>query len=240
MFILTATELLRTLPLFQDVTDDSLAKLELAAHVDTFEEGATIFWQGDPCDRVWVLRAGRVKIVYQEESGREVTLELIGPGEPFGGATLFMPAHPATAQALVASETLSFPSQSYGDLLLEEPAVALRLVRMLGQRLHSMVALHVLAGERVERRLAHILLKLAARSGRPDPEGRLITLPLSRQDLADMAGTTLETTIRMMSRFNREGLLRTRRGGYIVLLDEARLHELAQDAGLGQGQEHPF
>lgn len=222
------------------MTHDSLARLELAARVDAFDEGATIFWQGDPCDRVWILRSGRIKIVYQEESGREVTLELIGPGEPFGGATLFMPTHPATAQALVVSETLSFPSENYGALLLEEPAVALRLVRMLGLRLHSMVALHVLAGERVERRLAHILLKLAARSGRAVAEGRLITLALSRQDLADMAGTTLETTIRMMSRFSREGLLRTLRGGYIVLLDEARLRELAQDAGLGPDGGRPF
>jgi CRP/FNR family transcriptional regulator len=105
--------------------------------------------------------------------------------------------------------------------------VALKLIRMLGTRLHSMMGLQILAGERVERRMAHILLKLADRVGRADPEGVLLTIPLSRQDLADMAGTTLETTIRTMSRFRTEGLITTRRGGYLVITDVEKLRQQA-------------
>ena len=88
--------------------------------------------------------------------------------------------------------------------------------------------MNALAGERVERRLAHILLKLADRTGRREPEGTLITIPLSRQDLADMAGTTLETAIRIMSRFNLSGMVKTLKGGYLLLLDEEQLRQLAK------------
>jgi CRP/FNR family transcriptional regulator len=99
---------------------------------------------------------------------------------------------------------------------------------MLGARHLSMINMQILAGERVERRMAHILFKLAIRVGRPDPGGTLITIPLSRQDLADMSCTTLETAIRTVSRFQKEGMIMTRRGGYLVVTDMERLKELTE------------
>jgi CRP/FNR family transcriptional regulator len=76
--------------------------------------------------------------------------------------------------------------------------------------------------------MAHILLKLADRVGRPDPAGTLITIPLSRQDLADMSGTTLETAIRTLSRFSQQGLIKTQRGGYLLILDREKLSAMAR------------
>lgn len=219
--------LLRRLPLLADAPETDLTRLAEQTRVDHFERDAVIFYQGDACDRVWLVRQGRVKIVHQEEDGREVILEMISPGEVFGGAVLFMPHHPATAKAMEAVETVSFVSQTYSRFLLEHPAVTLKLIRMLGTRLHSMMGLQVLAGERVERRMVHILLKLADRVGRVDPEGILLTIPLSRQDLADMTGTTLETAIRTMSRFRTEGLITTRRGGYLVITNVEKLRQQA-------------
>jgi CRP/FNR family transcriptional regulator len=98
---------------------------------------------------------------------------------------------------------------------------------MLGMRLHSMMGLQVLAGERVERRVAHIVLKLASRVGRPDDEGVLIPISLSRQDIAEMAGTTLETAIRTMSRFRAQKLIKTLRGGYLLITNEEALRQMA-------------
>ena len=92
------------------------------------------------------------------------------------------------------------------------------------------MGLQILAGERVERRIAHILLKLADRVGRAEPEGVLITIPLSRQDLADMAGTTLETAIRTISRFHAQGWVATRRGGYLLITAPALLKQQAEPA----------
>jgi CRP-like cAMP-binding protein len=174
------------------------------------------------------VQTGRVKIIYHDQAGREVILEIIAPGEAFGGAVLFFPNQPATAKALEDSSIASFSSQVYAQFLLDHPSVTLKLLRMLGARHLSMINMQILAGERVERRMAHILYKLATRVGRSDPGGTLITIPLSRQDLADMSCTTLETAIRTVSRFQKEGLILTRKGGYILVTDLEKLRELTE------------
>lgn len=220
--------LLKSLPLLADLPDRELQRLAAQCRIDHYAAGATIFYQGDPTTRIWIVRTGQVKIVRHDETGRETILEIIPQAEAFGGAVIFVPRQPATAQAMTDAEVVSFSSEVYAEFISGNPALALKLIRMLGGRLHSFMQMNALAGERVERRLAHILIKLAARSGRPDPEGVLITIPLSRQDLADMAGTTLETTIRLMSRFRSEGLVKTRRGGYLVIGDIDRLREMAR------------
>jgi CRP/FNR family transcriptional regulator len=221
-------DLLRQIPLFQGLAEGELIALANHCRVNHYESEAVIFYQGDDCERVWILRLGRVKIIHHEEDGREVILEIIPPGEVFGGATIFLPEQPATARTITNAETVSFSAQSYMQFLHEHPAVTLKLIRMLGNRLHSLMEMQVLAGERVERRLAHILLKLAERVGRRQSEGMLITLPLSRQDLADLSGTTLETAIRIMSRLRTQGVVKTLRGGYLLILDEGELHRLAK------------
>jgi CRP/FNR family transcriptional regulator, nitrogen oxide reductase regulator len=219
-----AIQLLRQLPLLADLPAQALADFAAQARLDRYPQEATVFNQGDPCDRFWLVRAGRVKIVHLALDGREVILEVISPGEVFGGTVLFLPEHPATARAMTTVETVSVPAAVYAQLIARQPAVAQRLVRLLGARLQSLIGLQVLAGERVERRLAHILLKLADRAGRPEAGGAvLITLPLTRQDLAEMAGTTLETAIRTMSRFRAQGWVETRRGGFILIHDPQRL-----------------
>jgi CRP-like cAMP-binding protein len=220
--------LLSQVPLFAELPERDLQALAALARFDHFEAEAEIFYQGEPADRFWLVRAGQVKIVRQEVDGREVILEVIAPGEPFGGAVLLMPNHPATARAMVAADTLSLSRAAFEQVVLEHPALTRRVILMLGHRLHSMMQLQVLAGERVERRLAHILLKLARRAGREEPDGVLITLPLSRQDLADMAGTTLETAIRTMSRLRQQGVAETRRGGYVMITDIEQLERYAE------------
>jgi CRP/FNR family transcriptional regulator len=193
---------------------------------DRYERDAVIFFQGDDSDRIWFVHQGRVKIVYHDEDGREVILEMIPQGEAFGGGVLLFPQNPATAVAMEESSIASFPLEIYTQFLSQQPGVVIKLLRMLGARHLSMMNMQIMAGERVERRMAHILFKLAARVGRPDPEGTLITIPLSRQDLADMSCTTLETAIRTLSRFTKDELITTRRGGYIVITNSDALEEL--------------
>ena len=224
----SALALLGGLPLLAGLPERELAALAALARAEHFEREAVLFQQGAPCDRVWLLQAGEVKIVHHELDGREVILEVMSAGEPFGGTVLFMDTHPAAAVALTTAETVSFSRETYTRLLDRHPALARRLIRLLGGRLHSLMGLRILAGERVERRLAHILVKLADRVGRADPDGLLLTIPLSRQDLADMAGTTLETAIRTLSRFHAQGWLATRRGGYVLLLNVPALRQQAE------------
>jgi CRP/FNR family transcriptional regulator len=225
----TLAEFIQRVPLLAEMPASERQILLSECRLDVFAAAVDIFRQGDAADRVWIVGQGAVKIVRHDEGGREVILEVIHPGEVFGGAAIFLPEHPATARPLTPSvETVSFSNEAYARALAGSPATALRIIRMLGLRLHSTLKMNQLAGERVERRLAFILLKMAAAVGRTDAEGILLTVPLTRQDLADMSGTTIETAIRMMSRFRAEGLVKTRRGGYIVLEDEGRLREIAR------------
>src|SRR4029078_12643130 len=100
--------LLAQLPLLAGLPKHDLAALAELARVDLYERDAVILQQGAACDRVWLLRMGEVKIIHLEHDGREVILEVISPGEVFGGAVLFMEAHPATAKSMTAVETISF------------------------------------------------------------------------------------------------------------------------------------
>lgn len=224
----TALTLLRQLPILADLSEPDLISLAQQVMFRNYARDEEIFYQGDPADRIWWVHTGRVKIIYHDQDGREVILEIISPGEAFGGAVLFFPNQPATAKALEEASIASFPSDIYARFLLDHPPVTLKLIRMLGARHLSMINMQILAGERVERRMAHILSKLATRVGRADPGGTLITIPLSRQDLADMSCTTLETAIRTVSRFQKEGLITTRRGGYILVTDLEKLKELTE------------
>ena len=219
-------ELLKRLPLLADLPERDLALLAEQTCLERFERDQVIFYQEDPCERVWLVHSGQVKIVFHDRDGREIILEIISPGEAFGGAVLFFPTQPATAKALEDTVIGSFSAEVYTQFLLTRPQVTLKLLRMLGVRHRAMLNMQTMVGERVERRMAHILLKLSARVGRETPEGTLITISLSRQDLADMACTTLETSIRTISRFQKDGMVATRRGGYLLVKDEDGLKKL--------------
>lgn len=220
--------LLKNLALFAGVPDSDIEALAEHCVITHYAKDALVFEQGDPCHSVWFVLSGRIKIVFQDVDGREVILEMIQAGEAFGGAVLFFAQQPATARTAEPATLCSLPADAYAEMILQHAGVAIKLLRMVGQRHLSMLKTQTMIGERVERRIAHILLKLADRCGCPDPEGTLITIPMPRQDLADMAGTTLESAIRILSRFARDGLIHTDRGGYIVIHQRDRLAAIAQ------------
>lgn len=220
---------LSQLVLFAGIPEGELELLASRCTAKDVQKDDIVFMQGDPCAHVWIVQYGRVKIVRQDDLGRETIIELIEAGEAFGGGVLFFPNQPATARAAETSLVISLPTADYTTFIATHPQTALKLLRMLGQRHFTMLQMHSLAGERVERRMAHILLKLADRCGKAHEDGIIVALPLSRQDLADMAGTTLETAIRTISRFAHEGIVRTERGGYVLILDHNRLSIVAHE-----------
>jgi CRP-like cAMP-binding protein len=223
-------DILRQVPLFTSLTDDQIAAVAGWFRMASFDQDALIFLEGDPADRLWVVSVGQVKIVKHTSDGQENLLEVIMPGEMFGGAGLLLPVHPATAVAMTPTTALSIEREPYLRLIRQYPDIALRIIYLLGERLQAAMKMRALAVERVDVRLANILLKLCDKAGEATPEGMRINLPLSRQDLADMAGTTIETAIRVMSRFRKDGLVHTEPGGYIVVLDRERLQVLSRGA----------
>jgi len=105
-------KLLGRLPLFADVPKDDLILLAGQTRVDSYEREAVIFFQGDICERIYLVRSGRVKIVYHDEDGREVILEIISPGEAFGGGVLFSPCTRLRQKRWKMQPVPAFPARS--------------------------------------------------------------------------------------------------------------------------------
>ena len=215
------SEILKKSLIFSSLNEEELSGLAGLSVERSFQPNEFIFWEGDEADYFYVIAQGRIKVVKHASSGKEFIIAFFEPGEMFGEVAAFEgKPYPASAQALSASKVLGINRQNFLDFLATRPKVALRIINILGGRLRDAQGrLKDLAGERVEQRLARILLMLASRMGN--------TLPFTRQELADMAGMTTETAIRLTGGLSERGIIRTSRG-QLVVLDEAKLRALAE------------
>ncbi|HEY7519943.1 MAG TPA: Crp/Fnr family transcriptional regulator [Methylomirabilota bacterium] len=220
---------LRDCPVFAGVPARELAALAAVAREETHRARDYIFTEGDAADWFCFVRSGRVKILRASRGGKEVVLELLGPGEPFGGvAVIERRPYPASAQAIETSVVLKIPREPIVALTERYPGVIREMALTIGRRLRAAhESVRALAADPVEARLASALLRLAERDGERGPRG--ITLPyhLTRQSLADMTGTTVETTIRIVSRWQKDRLVRDE-GGRLLLTDLEALRAVAE------------
>jgi len=211
-------DFLKARAIFAGLPAEEIGALAAVAREDRYAAREYLFAEGDAPAWFWLVRSGRVKILRQSRDGKEVVLELLGPGEPFGGvAALEGRPYPASAQAMEASTVVRIPPEPIAALARRHPAIVSELMRMLGRRLrgaHGTVT--SLATDPVETRLAARLIRLAEEEGVPDARGIVLPFRLTRQTLADMAGTTVETTIRIVSRWLQKGVLDEEDGRLIV------------------------
>lgn len=221
-------DLLRRAPIFRRISPEDRARIAVVAHLKSYERGALIFAEADPADAFMTIVEGRVKVFKTTPSGKEVILEIFGAGDPLGAVAVYENmALPASAIALEPTSCLSIARQEFFRLLEQHPALVRGLLSGLTLRLAELTRrLAELTGSRVETRLARLLLKLADRMGVAGRGGTIVPMPLSRQELADLIGTTIETTIRIMSRWQKDDIVHTEKDGF-VLLDRATLEEVA-------------
>lgn len=216
-------------PVFAGIPARDVESLAAVALEEAHRARAYIFMEGDAPHWFYLVRSGHVKIVRHSKTGKDVVLELLGPGEIFGGvAVIEKRAYPASAQATEPTVVLKIPADSMIALAERHPAFIKEMALMIGRRLraaHDSVA--SLAVDPVEARLAATLLRLAKREGTRSDRGVALPFHLTRQSLADMTGTTVETTIRILSRWLREGLL-GEDGDRLVLTDWEGLSALAE------------
>jgi CRP/FNR family transcriptional regulator len=191
-------------------------ELEPLCRVRGFEKGETIFREGDPADRIHFLHIGRVKIV-KAAGGRDVIIEIVGPGEPLGAVAVFeRRPFPASAVTLEPSGILSIPEREFFALLERRPEMLRHILAGLTYRLMMVnKRLADLTGS-AEHRAARLFLTLADRVGLPHGSGVKIPLTLSRQEIADLIGTTLETAIRLMSRWQKDDVVHTEKDGFLI------------------------
>jgi CRP/FNR family transcriptional regulator len=221
-------EAIRRTVMYRRLSDDDRKRLAAVSRLKAYAKGERIFEEADPSDFFYVVVSGKVKIVKMMPSGKDVILELFGTGNPFGSVAAYEGRpFPASAIALEDAVCLLTPRASFFSLLEEHPSLVRGLLLGLTQRLIELTnRLTELTGSRVEARFARLFLKLADNVGRPGAGGIAIPMPLSRQELADLTGTTIETAIRIMSRWGKDEIVRTDKDGF-VLLDKAALEEIA-------------
>ncbi len=224
----TAEELLRTTPIFSRLSPADRRTIAEVSQVREFPKGDTIFEQESPSDAFYAITAGRVKIFKMMPNGKDVILEVFGPGDPLGAVAAYMDRpFPASAMALEDTTCVVIPRPAFFRLLEAHPSLVKGLLLGLTTRLVELTnRLAELTGGRIEPRFARLFLKLATEMGRPERGGTFVPLGLSRQELADMTGTTIETCIRIMSRWNKDAVVRTEKDGFVVL-DRAELDRLA-------------
>jgi CRP-like cAMP-binding protein len=209
---------LAQIPLFQRVHAEDRERLLSVSEVRVYDRGDHVFHEGDAPDFFVVVISGRVKVYKQTPAGHDLILEMFGPGGLLGAvAVLEARAYPASAEALESTACLRIPRQAFFALLEQHPSLVRGLLSSLSFRMVELTSrLAELTGGRVEMRFARLFLKLADQLGRPEGQATFIPLHLSRQDLADLTGTTIETAIRIMSRWGKEDVIRTERDGFLL------------------------
>src|SRR5262245_38499057 len=221
-------EALRRTTIFRRLSTEDRQRLADVASIRAYEKGAVLFSEGDTSDQLYTVVNGRVKVFKTTARGTDVILEIFGPGDPVGAVAVYESrAYPASAVALEPTTCLLISRKAFFALLETYPTMVRGLLTGLTHRLVELTnRLAELSGGRVEARLARFFLKVASDMGQPRPEGTFIPLTLSRQEIADMIGTTIETSIRIMSRWGKQDLVRTEKDGFLVL-DRPALEALA-------------
>jgi CRP/FNR family transcriptional regulator, nitrogen oxide reductase regulator len=209
---------LQQVSLFRGIGPEGLEAIAELAREPEARRDAYFFHQGDPANILYILKRGQVKLTQLTPEGSQVLMSFVGPGEMFGGiGVLGDLAYAASAQAAQDSVALTWDGATITRLMESYPPLALNAMRHLAQRVQELQQRNLeLATERVERRVARALLRLAAASGRKVEGGVLIDLPLSRQDVAEMTGTTLYTVSRILSAWQEKGIVEAGREKVLI------------------------
>ncbi len=185
--------------------------------------------EGEASDWLYLVIRGKIKILRQSSLSKEIILEIQGPGECLAEiAVIDGQPYPAAARALTESTVLSIGRNAFLEMLASYPVLSREIILGLSSRLREIVSsMSSLAAQPVEKRLARTLLKLAERTGLPDSRGILLNIPLTRQDLADIIGTTVETVIRSLGKLRKQGLI-TWQGKRIIIQKPEDLRRLIE------------
>jgi CRP/FNR family transcriptional regulator len=220
---------LSRIPLFEHLSPRERRKVAGEVVETRYRKDQFIFREGDPATSFHILKEGTVKCVKTSPGGRQVTLKVLMPGDLFccDAAVLDGGTHPGCAQPMGDVSVLTLSKEAYFDLLRRNPDAALKVIQFLGNRLQeAQETAKILALNPAEQRLAALLVKLAGRAGLREGHQVRLTVRLTRQDLADMVGMTVETATRIMGRFKREKLVSgTARS--LVIRNLPRMQQLA-------------
>lgn len=189
-----------------------------------FDAGAHVFSEGEVAERFFLLLDGHIRVVRLTPEGEQVIALHIPSGQLFGIApALGHATYPATAVAAADCVVLSWPAALWHDFVHKYQGFGPGASKTIGHRVSEMNARVVeMATQAVEQRIAHAVLRLINQNGRKTEDGIEIAFPITRQDLSEMTGTTLHTVSRLLSGWERDGVVKSERRK-IVVTDPHRL-----------------
>lgn len=205
----SAASILKKVAIFSSLTDPEFAFLTTHVVQRKFSAGEIIFGEAEPCNGLYVIESGNVRIFKSSAGGREQVLAIEGPPASIAELPVFDGGdYPATAQAINDCALLFFSKKDFQALCLQHPEVALKVLRVVGSRLRKLVGIiEELSFTTVRHRLAALLVRLAKSAGQKDGGSLSITLPANNNELAAQIGTVRELVSRNLSRLQSEGLI---------------------------------
>jgi CRP/FNR family transcriptional regulator len=219
---------IRATPLFRGLSSEDQKRLAALAALRNYDRGDFLWRAGDPAEQLTIVVKGRVKIVTHGDTG-DTILELFEEGEPVGAIAVYnyIP-YPASAVCMEPVVLLTLPRRDYFELLDRNPDFARAIIRELTKLVVAMARrLQELRGQKVDARIAQLFLTLAERLGKEVKGGIEIPIQLTRQEIADLVGTTVESSIRVLSRWGRERIVVSGENRFLIPSRE-KLREIAE------------
>ncbi len=221
---------LKRCQLLERLSDLELQELEGKSRVRRFPRATPIYLPSEACDAVFLLTKGRVKICYLTPDGKQSILAFVEPGELFGEAALIEPggAREDYAETVEASEIVWLPGDTIRQIAEQNSGLSLGITRLIGMRRKRIERrLRHLLFLPSKKRLCHLILELAEQYGKETPEGILLSIRLSHQDLAAVIGATRETVTVLLGELQTDGFIEVGRRK-ITVIDIARLAEYVE------------
>ena len=218
-------DVIAAIPIFNGLPEDQIAAIKKIAVEKHINKGEIIFSEGDEGNGFFVIAEGRVKIFKVSAEGKEQILHIFGPGQPFGEVPVFAGQRfPAHAQALEKTRALFLPRSAIVDLVVSNPSLALNMLAVMSEKLRQFaLQIENLSLKEMPARLASYLIFLAEEQGADD----VVTLNISKGQLASILGTIPETLSRIFAKLSGQDLIRVE-GKKITLLDRQGVEDLAE------------
>lgn len=216
--------------LFQTLDHQKVEEIWGEATLHHLNKGDFVFFQGDPAENVYFLLEGQVKLTLSNSRGDQVSVQHVAPGETFALIGAFRKAkYPVSAKAIADGEIFSWNAQRFKELCADVPELSANSTRIISDRsIDFQSRILELSSEKVERRIAHALLRLAHQMGKKSRSGVVIDLNLTRQDIAELSGTTLFTASRTLSKWQNEKIIRCSKER-VLIMDAHKLVDIAED-----------
>ncbi|ADL08959.1 Crp/Fnr family transcriptional regulator [Thermosediminibacter oceani] len=223
-------EALKKVYIFSGLSDGDLAKIRGLVNTRHYKKGTVIFFEGEPGEAVYFIKSGKVKVYKSDDEGREYILHIFGEGDVFAEAVLLGGGpYPATAEAVEDTTVAFIKNEDLERLIGQTPDLALRIIKVMASRLRdSQDKIKDLALKDTYDRTACLLHRISINYGQRTSRGIEIDLPVTRQELAALVGTSRETVTRILGQMKKQGIIDIDRQK-IIVINEKMLMRCARE-----------